>query len=151
MSQSPGTGLWLYGQPQQLDGKCPTTKKDAGENTDLCRVYVSEGPGGGKVLCDRNPSITGRRFLNANGFADQGLLVKPARLKAVEVNSPTGGGCWTLQGPNLEAGISPCNLADSSQKLYVRGPLPLYPHSPTLSSPPPFTNPDPPRHRPGRG
>ena len=77
--------------------------------------------GGGKVLCDRNPASTGRRFLNPNGFSGEGPLVQAARLMAVDENSPTNSGCWAVQGSASEVGISPCD-ADSKQKLYVRSP-----------------------------
>lgn len=124
--------------------QCPATNADAGGNTGLCRVYVPAGASGGKLLCDRNPGETGRRFLNTNGFADADFpLTKSTGLEALDLDSPTGGGCWALQESDLEIGISPCKLTDSSQKLYVRSPLPLYLHPPTLSSSSPLRTPTP--------
>ena len=124
-------GIWLYAQAQKADLQCPETNFAAHNFAGLCRVSVSAG---GKVLCDSNPSETGRRFLNTNGFSipDQ-PLVSDTRLKVAEFRSPTGGGCWAVQESTHEVGVSPCNLSDDSQKLYVRSSRP--PHHSRIPAP----------------
>ncbi|KAK8176005.1 hypothetical protein IWX90DRAFT_128831 [Phyllosticta citrichinensis] len=111
-----GTGLWLYAQINPTDVTCPQVKLDADSNTNLCRVFVQNG----NVLCNRTPGETGRRVLNLNGFAGTtGPLTQSTRLKVAELNSATGDGCWSVT-QNEHVSITPCKLADGSQKLYFR-------------------------------
>ncbi|KAK8244690.1 hypothetical protein HDK90DRAFT_165977 [Phyllosticta capitalensis] len=110
-----GTGLWLYAQINPLDVTCPPVKPDADSNTNLCRTFVQDG----KVLCNRNPGEAGRRVLNLNGFAGTGPLTQSTRLKVVEFDAATGDGCWSV-GQDGHVSVTPCALADGSQKLYFR-------------------------------
>ncbi|KAK7542102.1 uncharacterized protein J3D65DRAFT_674007 [Phyllosticta citribraziliensis] len=111
-----GTGLWLYAQINPTDVTCPPVKPDADSNTNLCKVFVQNS----KVICNRTPGEAGRRVLNLNGFAGTtGPLTQSTRLKVVELNSATGDGCWSVT-QDEHVSITPCKLADGSQKLYFR-------------------------------
>ena len=108
--------MWAHiGGPP--DFKCPVINGYAGENpSQLCRVQVDAQ---GTLICRPDIPEQGRAFLIMNGFEiANSQNQRPTRIMAADLNSATGGGCWTPDTDN-NLGLGNCTTSRQDQQIYV--------------------------------